>query len=142
MRGSDITECFKQFKGQDPSQNEALAILKLLAKAQELKLEAKQEEEEKVIEEKTKEVKEPPDFLCPISTEVMMDPVFAHDGYSYERVNIEGFFDSQRNLPVSPSGKSNQILSPMTGLPLEHLNLTPNHNLRSQISEWKTKNKQ
>jgi serine/threonine protein kinase len=62
-------------------------------------------------------------FLCPISTEVMVDPVICCDGFSYERTNIEQW------LAMSDH-------SPMTNLPLDHLVLVPNHNLRAAIQAW------
>ena len=33
-----------------------------------------------------------PSFLCPISGEIMINPVFTVDGQTYERVEIEGWF--------------------------------------------------
>ena len=50
-----------------------------------------------------------------------MDPVVAADGHSYERSGIQRWF---------AEGKRS---SPMTGLQLDHLFLTPNYNLKSQI---------
>ena len=64
-------------------------------------------------------------FLCPISQEVMGDPVFAADGHSYERAQIEGWF---------AIGK---CTSPMTNDEMEHQVLVPNHLLKAQISDWK-----
>jgi hypothetical protein len=67
---------------------------------------------------------EPPaHFVCPITQEVMVEPVFAADGYTYERMAIEAWV----------AGHSS---SPMTNLPLQHPQLTPNLGLRSAIREW------
>ena len=67
---------------------------------------------------------EPPDdFVCPITTEVMSDPVMAADGHAYERSAI------QRWLATKST-------SPLTGGALEHPYLTPNHMLRRQIRDW------
>lgn len=63
------------------------------------------------------------DFLCPISYEIMKDPVVANDGYTYDRCNIEQWWL-----------KSN--LSPMTGLPIDSKALIPNHTLKSAIVSW------
>ena len=53
----------------------------------------------------------------------MSDPVFAADGHSYERKEIERYLkDNER--------------SPITKMPLAHKNLTPNHQLRGQIQSW------
>ena len=36
----------------------------------------------------------PDDMICPISFEVMKDPVMAQDGHTYERVCIEEWFQT------------------------------------------------
>ena len=70
------------------------------------------------------EAEEPPDdFVCPITTEVMTDPVVAADGHAYERSAI------QRWLVAKST-------SPMTGETLVHSLLVPTHNLRRQIRVW------
>jgi hypothetical protein len=61
-------------------------------------------------------------FLCPISQEVMRDPVTAVDGHSYERKNIERWLRHKHT-------------SPLTGEPLAALMLIPNHALRNSIRE-------
>ena len=68
---------------------------------------------------------EPPaaDFICPITTEVMSDPVMATDGHSYERKQIERWLATKST-------------SPMTGEALVQSFLAPNHTLRRQIREW------
>jgi serine/threonine protein kinase len=62
-------------------------------------------------------------FICPISASVMEDPVICCDGFSYERASIEHW------LAMSDR-------SPMTNLPLEFTDLTPNRNLRAAIEAW------
>lgn len=66
--------------------------------------------------------KVPHAFLCPITREVMKDPVIAADGYSYERRAIKQWLE-QRGT------------SPITNLPLHNFNLVTNHSLRSAIHE-------
>ncbi|KAJ3434582.1 regulator of chromosome condensation [Anaeramoeba flamelloides] len=69
---------------------------------------------------------EPPDhFVCPITFEVMFDPVLASDGYSYEREAIEDWF-------------SKKDTSPMTGANITSKVLVPNNSLKEQImsSKW------
>ena len=69
---------------------------------------------------------DPPDsFYCPITREIMIDPVMTLDGQTYERTAIEKWF---RN------GKST---SPSTGATLPSLNLIPNIALRKAIEEYK-----
>eukprot|EP01047_Picozoa_sp_COSAG01_P030969 COSAG01_NODE_2178_length_8215_cov_128.540414_4_plen_353_part_00 len=65
----------------------------------------------------------PDAFLCPISMEIMADPVFAADGHSYERVAIETWFRSKQT-------------SPMTNDAMPSTMLTPNRQLKSQIRGW------
>ncbi|XP_028991610.1 WD repeat, SAM and U-box domain-containing protein 1-like isoform X2 [Betta splendens] len=68
----------------------------------------------------------PDEFLCPISRELMKDPVIAADGYSYERESIESW--------IRGRNKS----SPMTNLPLQTTLLTPNRSLKTAITRWKS----
>jgi serine/threonine protein kinase len=65
----------------------------------------------------------PDSFLCPISFQVMTDPVICADGHSYERDAIASWL-----------GKSNR--SPMTNEELSNRSLTPNHALRSAIERY------
>ncbi len=55
----------------------------------------------------------------------MVDPVVASDGHTYEREAIEGWLHER--------GKRT---SPMTGLPLESLQLLPNRVIKSAALEW------
>jgi hypothetical protein len=66
----------------------------------------------------------PPDFRCPISLELMRDPVVAASGQTYDREFITGWFGS---------GKST---CPKTGQVLTSLELVPNKTLRNLISRW------
>jgi hypothetical protein len=62
-------------------------------------------------------------FQCPLTMEVMRDPVITADGQTYERAEIERWF---------AKGK---ITSPRTGAELLSTNLTPNIALRNAIRE-------
>ena len=64
----------------------------------------------------------PPAFICPITQELMRDPVTAADGHSYERTAIEQWLASSD-------------LSPLTGQRLPHKQLTRSHALRNAIEE-------
>jgi len=67
---------------------------------------------------------EPPDaFICPISFELMVDPVMCSDGHTYERDAIEDWLSSHNT-------------SPKTNEELQTSALFPNHNLRAAIEEW------
>ncbi|GLJ10679.1 hypothetical protein SUGI_0132860 [Cryptomeria japonica] len=67
-------------------------------------------------------------YTCPISHEVMDDPHFAADGFTYELEAIKEWFDSGHNT------------SPMTNARVDHTNLLPNRSLKSAIQEWKEAN--
>ncbi|XP_029981141.1 WD repeat, SAM and U-box domain-containing protein 1 isoform X2 [Sphaeramia orbicularis] len=68
----------------------------------------------------------PDEFLCPITRELMREPVIAADGYSYEKEAIESWINTKNRS------------SPMTNLPLLTTLLTPNHTLKMAIGRWKT----
>jgi hypothetical protein len=65
----------------------------------------------------------PASFSCPISQEVMRDPVTLSDGHSYERRAIERWLLSGHST------------SPMTGALLQDTTVVPNHALRNSILE-------
>eukprot|EP01052_Picozoa_sp_SAG31_P000949 SAG31_NODE_30_length_32545_cov_9.378999_12_plen_468_part_00 len=64
------------------------------------------------------------DFQCPITCDIMADPVICADGHSYERKAIAAWLQNHRT-------------SPRTGLPLEDTKLVPNHALRGAIEGWR-----
>ena len=57
--------------------------------------------------------------MCPITSELMLDPVFTADGQTYERWAIEEWL-------------STKDVSPLTNEKLEHKELTPNVLVRGQ----------
>ncbi|GAB5356443.1 hypothetical protein AAMO2058_000290200 [Amorphochlora amoebiformis] len=61
-------------------------------------------------------------FICPLSQLIIVDPVIAMDGYTYDRRAIAGYLRSNRN-------------SPLTGEPIGR-HLIPNHNLAAQIRRY------
>ncbi|CAA0824499.1 U-box domain-containing protein 11 [Striga hermonthica] len=71
----------------------------------------------------------PDDFLCPISLELMRDPVIVATGQTYERSYIQRWIDCGNRT------------CPKTQQKLHHLTLTPNYVLRSLISQWCLKHK-
>ncbi|OEL20296.1 U-box domain-containing protein 16 [Dichanthelium oligosanthes] len=66
----------------------------------------------------------PLDFRCPISLELMSDPVVASSGQTYDRESITRWFGS---------GKST---CPKTGQVLTSLELVPNKSLKNLIARW------
>ena len=71
----------------------------------------------------------PPDFLCPITCEVMTDPVVAADGHSYERDAIIKWFG--QNMV-----EGNGLKSPLTNEILTSAHLVPNTTLKKMIGWW------
>jgi len=67
---------------------------------------------------KPKEI--PPDFLCPLTNKVMVDPVMAFDGRNYERKRIEEYLKKHNKSPV-------------TGKDADFAIVFPNHRLRGEI---------
>ena len=65
----------------------------------------------------------PPQYLCPITGEVMEDPVTTADGHAYERAAIAQWL-------------SNHDTSPVTNAQLPHRKLAPAHALRQLIQEF------
>ncbi|KAK3157074.1 hypothetical protein QOZ80_2AG0115780 [Eleusine coracana subsp. coracana] len=63
-------------------------------------------------------------FLCPILQEVMRDPQIAADGFTYEAGAIRGWLEAGREV------------SPVTGQPLAHRELSPNLALRGVIQDY------
>ncbi|MBX9705267.1 MAG: U-box domain-containing protein, partial [Gammaproteobacteria bacterium] len=69
-----------------------------------------------------------PEFICPITGEIMIDPVVAEDGRSYERAAIAEWFQRRFEAGLPPT-------APLTGGAITP-NLMPNTNLRNTIQTW------
>ncbi|XP_022762255.1 U-box domain-containing protein 15-like [Durio zibethinus] len=70
----------------------------------------------------------PHEFLCPITLEIMADPVIVATGQTYERESIQKWLNS------------NHRTCPKTGQTLDHMALAPNFALRNLILQWCEKN--
>ncbi|CAI7757435.1 unnamed protein product [Closterium sp. NIES-53] len=79
---------------------------------------------EALAEERRRKKRIDSQFICPISKEIMRDPVVAADGFTYEREHIARW--------MATSG-----VSPCTGQQLQHTCLTPNNVLKSLIQAHK-----
>ncbi len=64
----------------------------------------------------------PDEYLCPISLDLMSDPVICEDGHTYDRISIMAL-------------KNN--FSPITREPINKNNLIPNRLLKQMIDEFK-----
>lgn len=67
-------------------------------------------------------------LVCPITTQTMIEPVIAADGQNYEKSAIQNWINRC---------KKGEATSPLTGLALAHLYLTPNVELKNRIAEHK-----
>lgn len=76
----------------------------------------------------------PDELKCPITMEVMKNPVIAADGITYERRAIERVFQS------TPIGE--QAISPKTNLPLPSRILVDNVNVRSMCREYQVETRE
>ncbi|KAL6906235.1 hypothetical protein ACP4OV_003836 [Aristida adscensionis] len=65
----------------------------------------------------------PPEFLCPITLDLMRDPVIGPTGITYDRAAIEPWLLLRRTCPVS-------------GARLRPDDLVPNHTLRRLLHAW------
>ncbi|XP_031254665.1 U-box domain-containing protein 15-like [Pistacia vera] len=79
--------------------------------------------------EKSHSIVIPHEFLCPITLEIMSDPVIVASGQTYERESIQKWIDS------------NHRTCPKTRQTLAHLSLAPNYALKNLILQWCEKNK-
>lgn len=70
----------------------------------------------------------PSEYICPITQDIMVDPVVCVDGQTYERAAIEEWFENHQT-------------SPNTNKVLESKMLIPNHALRSVIQGFACKHK-
>lgn len=70
----------------------------------------------------------PHEFLCPITLDIMTDPVIIATGQTYERESIQKWLDSDHRT------------CPKTGQTLVHLSLAPNYALHNLILQWCEKN--
>ncbi|KAL3845089.1 hypothetical protein ACJIZ3_002492 [Penstemon smallii] len=68
-------------------------------------------------------------FRCPISLDLMKDPITLSTGITYDRENIEKWFDA------------GNVTCPVTNQILRNLDQVPNHSLRKMIQDWCVENK-
>ncbi len=69
----------------------------------------------------------PSEFMCPISMDVMTDPVIGNDGHTYERAAITEWLTTHN-------------VSPLTRRPMTIADIQPNFALRGAIERWRLAN--
>jgi len=72
-------------------------------------------------------------FVCPLTKQVMRDPVTLENGQTYEREAIEKWFKECRE-----SGR--KLVCPLTLRELKSTEMNPSMALRNTIEEWTTRN--
>ena len=70
------------------------------------------------------EIEPPEEFICPITSEVMMDPLMTRAGLSFERAAILEWMSNHNNT------------CPLTRTPLRPSDLVTNSFLKKKISLW------
>ena len=74
-------------------------------------------------------MKPPPEYVCPLSLELMTDPVLTSNGQCYDRAFIQKWLRQKQ-------------VDPITNNKLRDKKLTPNIPLRKMIQDWMDKNPQ
>eukprot|EP00249_Psilotum_nudum_P018116 c26645_g1_i1 orf=477-2975(+) len=80
--------------------------------------------EQKQAEDELRGITVPADFRCPLSLELMLDPVIIASGQTYERVYIQQWL------------QQGNTTCPKTRQPLSHTNLIPNYTVKALIANW------
>ncbi|XP_078148897.1 ARM repeat superfamily protein [Carex rostrata] len=70
-------------------------------------------------------VSPPLEFLCPISSELMLNPVIISSGQTYERKNIENWFEQGNDT------------CPRTKIKLDNFAIIPNNAMKDLIEGWR-----
>ncbi|KAL2941208.1 U-box domain-containing protein 9 [Bienertia sinuspersici] len=95
--------------------------IQALTALKELKLKRKKKS---LTSSKFDELNVPDEFRCPISSQIMKDPVILSTGQTYDRPFIQKWLkEGNRTCP-----QTQQVLS--------HIELTPNHLVRELIAQW------
>ena len=76
----------------------------------------------------------PPSLTCPISLDLMVDPVVASDGFTYEKAAMTKFFAALK--PGDGHGRS-----PLTHAPLTSRTLVPSNTVKTLVGEYKERRK-
>jgi serine/threonine protein kinase len=77
----------------------------------------------------------PDGFICPITQDIMRDPVSLPDGHSYERKAIMDWLKTKRRSPLTNEEFQSNILADKAKL------LVGNFSLKSAIEDWHRKQK-
>ncbi len=68
-------------------------------------------------------IEPPSEYICPISRDLMNDPVVAEDGFTYDRLYIESWLQDNSSSPMNREQMGRHLL--------------PNRTMKSAIEKWK-----
>ncbi|KAK9059870.1 hypothetical protein SSX86_020574 [Deinandra increscens subsp. villosa] len=72
-------------------------------------------------------------FICPLSKQIMRDPVSIENGQTFEREAIEKWFNECKE-------SNRKLVCPLTNKELKTTDMNPSIALRNTIEEWNTRN--
>lgn len=120
-------ECLEdeiQCQSDEKSKSEVIALIGLVRYAKCVLFGASSPGSDERIHRTMSDLNIPADFRCPITLDLMMDPVVVATGQTYDRSSITLWIESGHNT------------CPKTGQGLAHANLIPNRALKSLIATW------
>jgi len=84
-----------------------------------------------IFKHKNKMIRQGDQKLCPITHQIMQQPVIAQDGFTYDKKSIQQWFSRNRGV----------VRSPMTNLPMGRA-LRPNTQMKNKITQYKSSSNQ
>lgn len=113
-----------QCQSDDKSKSTVIALIGLVRYAKCVLFGASSPGSDIIYQRTTSDLNIPADFQCPITLEIMRDPVVVATGQTYDRSSITHWIESGHNT------------CPRTGQTLAHTNLIPNKALKNLIAMW------
>ncbi|KAL5550648.1 hypothetical protein UlMin_000824 [Ulmus minor] len=113
-----------QNQSDEKSKSEVIALIGLLRYAKCVLFSASTPKSDLRRRKSSSEISFPTDFRCPITLDLMRDPVVVATGQTYDRESIKLWIESGHNT------------CPKTGQTLAHTDLIPNHSLKNLIAMW------
>ena len=117
-------EVLSQNQSDEKSKSEAISLIGLVRYAKCVLFGASTPDPDTPRRKPATEAVIPPDFRCPISLDLMRDPVVVATGQTYDRDSIKLWIDS------------GHATCPKTGQTLAHTELVPNLGLKNLIAMW------
>lgn len=128
----DEIECLEdevQCQTDERSKSEVIALIGLVRYAKCVLYGASSPNSDEKIRRTSSDLNIPADFRCPITLDLMTDPVVVATGQTYDRTSVTQWIESGHNT------------CPKTGQTLAHTNLITNRALKSLIAMWCRENR-